>query len=792
MKRISGLIILLLILPVFTAGSEANPHQLRSLLANATDTEEQIKISIDLGSFYEDINFDSAVYFFSEAYNLALKEQNKTKRKPQQQSFALLRATALRRLVLTHFQHGFNEKAIDLGNSLFLLGSEISDTLSMVIAQLSVGNAHITTGQYPNAVESYQKALHLSRAWNDSEQIARVLQNLGIVHYYMGHLSQAATYTHEALSIYSKLNNRLGEASCMVTLGNVVSDQENLSRAMIYYNQALALFEELNHDVGIFNSILNIGTIYLSQSKYQEAVEKFAEARNMAQKINDLQGVVRCLHNLGMGHSRLGNPELAMRYYHEALEIARHNNFRHLEANTLTNMAGVNNDQGRFEQALILARRGLLLSQEIQSIDDQLHSYRNIFRAYEGQGYFYKALEYHKLFKTFNDSLHRIESRREVSQLEALYKNQQMQQEVELKNSMLEKQTLELSQQALSLKQQVMYRNVLITGIVLLTIIAGSIYISLKRRKWLNKLITQQKEEIERINETLLIKNSEIALHRDEIINQKRIIEEKNATLISSIRYAQSIQNALLPNFTSLEESFAEYFLIYEPKEIVSGDFFWISRQNGVTLLAVADSTGHGVPGAFMSMLGISFLNEFIARQKYHSPGQLLDEMRKYIIGSLHQQDNNFCHQDGFEMALVAIDPNANTITFAGARMPVYIASERPIIINGKPTNAHGASLHKIKADHMPLALHKKMKPFSNQTIIVNPGDVLYLMTDGFADQFSCKSGERFTSQRLTSLLAEIQHLPLYTQKVTLIESLQIWKEEGEQVDDITVLGLRL
>lgn len=792
MKIISGLILLLLILPVFSAWSEANPYKLRSLLANTTEAEEQIRISIDLGNFYEDKNFDSAFYFLSKAYNLALREQNKSRRKPRQQSYALLRATALSSLVYIHFQQGFNEKAIDLGNNLFLLGSEISDTLSMVRAQLSVGNVHITTGQYPMAAESYQKALHISRVWNDSEHIARALQNLGIVNYYMGHLSQAATYTHEALSIYSRLKNRQGEASCMLTLGNVVSDQDNLSRAIIYYNQALELFKELNHEVGIYNSILNIGTIYLSQSKYQKAVERFAEARKMAQKINDLQGVVRCLHNLGLGHSRLGNPDLAMKYYQEALEIARNNNFRHLEANTLTNMAGINNDQGRFEQALMLARRGLLLSQEIQSIDDQLHSYRNISRAYEGQGNFYKALEYHKLFKTFNDSLHRIESRREVSQLEELYKNQQMQQEVELKNSMLEKQTLELSQQALSLKQQEMLRNVLITGIVLLTLIAGSIYISLKRRKRLNKLITQQKEEIERINETLLIKNHEVALHRDEIINQKRIIEEKNATLVSSIRYAQSIQNALLPNFASLEESFAEHFLIYKPKEIVSGDFFWISRQNGVTLLAVADSTGHGVPGAFMSMLGISFLNEVIARQKFHSPGQLLDEMRQYIIGSLHQQDKNFCHQDGIEMALVAIDTVANSITFAGARMPIYIASERQIIINGKPTTASGLTVHKIKADHMPLALHKKMKPFTNQTININQGDMLYLMTDGFADQFSCITAERFTSQRLISLLAKIKHLPLISQKEKLQDSLQDWKKEGDQVDDITVLGLRL
>jgi len=774
------------------AASEKIPGSLHNKLAATVDVTEQIKINIELGNFYEDINFDSAYFFFNRAYGLALSEQNAAKDKEKQRSFALLRAHALRNHTYIHSYHGYPEKAIELGEELIELAESLSDTLSLVSAHISLGNTFNYLGRYPLAVEHYQKALDHSRASNDNLHTAKALQNLGIVHYYMGNLIKAATFTHEALNLYSEMKNQLGEASCLLTMGNVISEQEDFNGALNYYNQAYLSFEELNHTIGKYNSILNVGAILIAQNRNQEAVVRFEQALEMAREINDLQGIVRCLHNLGMGYSRLGSPELALQYYQQALGTSRVNNFRHLEANTLSNMAGVNNDLRQYGLALNQATEGLMLAQQIQSLDDQLHAYRNISRAHEGLGDFRKALEYHKLFKFFTDSLHRIETRREVSRIEAIYQTEQMQQEMELKNALLEKQNLELAQQSASLSRQRLLRNVLLLGVISLAIIAGAIYWNLWRRKKLSNLIMSQKGEIEIINQTLVRQNSEIGCQRDEITRQKGIIEEKNAALVSSIHYAKSIQNALLPDETLLAESFKEHFLIYEPKEIVSGDFFWVNRQNGTTLLAVADSTGHGVPGAFMSMLGISFLNEFVARHKYLTPAQLLDEMRLYIISSLHQQGTPGDQQDGIELALVAFDHNNENVIFSGARTPIFIATQGEIDLNGKHLKAPAENLLKIKADQMPLAFHKKMKPFSNHTLKLNPGDILYLMSDGFADQFGYQSGERFTSQRLISFLGKIQNLPLPTQKEKLLELFNNWKKDAEQVDDITVIGVKV
>lgn len=793
MKIRTGIILLFLfMLPALLMGSETSPAGQRSRFANAADAAEKIEISISLGEYYETTQFDSALFFFTQAYELARKEQNAIKEKEKQSAMALQAAKALRKLTFIHGIHGYPEKAGEFGRELLLLASEISDTFSIVTGHIAIGNSYLNIGQYPLAAESYHKAYDISTAWKNNREIAKALQNLGIVYYYMGNLSKAAAFTHEALTLYSELENRLGEAGCLLTLGNIISDQTENIRALNYYNQAYSLFKELNHEGGMYNSIMNIGAVQLSEGRYREAIEKFGQARDMAGKINDLEGVVKCLHNMGMAYSRLGNPGQALEYYQEALTIARTNNFKHLEANTLNNMAGVNNNLQRFGLALSQATQGLRLSQEIQSIDDQLHSYRNLSRAYEGQGQFQRALENHKLYKLFSDSLHRIETRREVSRLEAIYQNEQMQQEVELKNAQLEKQNLELDQKSISLSRQRMIRNVLLLWVFLLAALALFVYLNLRRRKRLNNLISAQKGEIEEINQTLRQQNSEIALQRDEITSQKGIIEEKNTALVSSIHYAKTIQNALLPSHSAFEESFAESFVIFQPKEIVSGDFFWVSHQNEITLLAVADSTGHGVPGAFMSLLGISFLNEFVARRKYSTPAGLLNELRQYMIQSLHKQETTGNQQDGIEMALVAFDYKNNTVAYSGARTPIYIASKAPITLNGKLLNAPSGTLHKIKADTMPLAFHKKMNPFTDYTLALNPGDVVYLMTDGFADQFSCKSGERFTSQRLISQLNELQNLPLHIQKEKLLESLHNWKMDGEQVDDITVVGVRV
>lgn len=771
----------LVILGMFLSGpslGQLNPDSLRTALRNASDPKDQISLMMQMGNVHQHSNLDSAIYFYKQALDLSSEMAAASNNADEKEEYENLEEVFIRALSFLNESNLNYKESKKYADRIFAMEEGKADTLSLIMAWLTYGNLSQSEGNFPEAIEPYSKALALAEESKDTLHIARSAQNLGIVHFYMGELNAAAKYTHQALESYSLKKDVLGKASCLLMMGNLMYDQEEYKKALDYYTEAFQGFDQQNHLVGKYNAILNIGALLIEEKRYPEAIERFEEAQAMAHQINDLQGVVRCLHNMGMSYSHMGDPRNALQYYGEALALAQENNFKHLEANTLSNMAAVNNDLGQYRQALNLASRSLELSSEIQSLDDQIFAYKNLSLAQEGLGNLRQALEYHKLFKQLNDSLIRIENRREISEVETQYQTERIRQEMELKNALLEKQDLELAQKSVSLSRERIIRNFMIAGLIVLLLALLHIFNNLRERK--------------RINEVIMAQNQEIGDQHEKITQQKNIIEEKNQDLVSSIRYAQNIQNALLPDAISLKEAFEDYFVIYEPKEIVSGDFYWFTRQNETTLLALADSTGHGVPGAFLSLLGISFLNEYVSRRKYLSPAQMLDEMRLHIISSLHQQGTHNASKDGIEMALLAIDHQNQKIIFSGARTPIYIAPSGPITLEGNPLPDENKPLHKITGDPMPLSFHRKMKPFTNQSIGLNSGDRVYIMTDGFGDQFGSEKRERFTNQRVMKLLEENSDLPMPEQKKILLSSLMDWKQDCEQIDDIAMIGFRI
>ena len=778
MHRLLILLILLVLVLPGPGHGQKNLDSLQRALQRAEDPKTQISLMMDMGRYFEHSDLDSAIHFFSKAYELSSEMLMADNSLEDEEVYEKYKELSIRGLSTLHGINQDFEEALKYAEQILSMEEGEADTISLIVAWIALGNKSQIGGSFRQASDQYYKALELAKATNDTMHIAKISQNLGIVHFYMGDLDAAATYTHQALEAYSQKNDLLGKSSCLLMMGNLMYDQEDYKKAMDYYNESYEGFNELNHTIGKYNAILNIGTLLIEEERYFEAIGRFEEAQAMARQISDFQGVVRCLHNMGMSFSRMGDPQKALKHYQEALNLARENNFKHLEANTLSNMAAVNNDLGEYREALNLASRSLQLSSEIQSLDDQIYAYKNLSLAQEGLGNLRQALEYHKLYKLFNDSLTRIENRREISEVENQYQTERIRQEMELQNALLEKQELELTQQSVSLSRQKLIRNFMTGGIVILFLAILQIYNSSRRRKRANALILQQ--------------NLEIGEQHERITRQKNIIEEKNQALVSSIRYAQNIQNALLTDDTILQEVFEDYFIIYEPKEIVSGDFYWFSRQNDTTLLALADSTGHGVPGAFLSVLGLSFLNEFMARRKYSSPAQLLDEMRLYIISSLHQHGEQNTVKEGIEMALLAIDHRHRKIIYSGARTPIYVASKWNVLLDGNPLTGEPNYIHKVKGDSMPLAFHRKMNAFSNHILTLNQGDSIYIVTDGFGDQFGSEKKERFTNQRLMKLLEDISDQPMKAQKDILLTTLHHWKQDCVQVDDIAMIGFRL
>ncbi|WP_343748258.1 SpoIIE family protein phosphatase [Fluviicola sp.] len=272
----------------------------------------------------------------------------------------------------------------------------------------------------------------------------------------------------------------------------------------------------------------------------------------------------------------------------------------------------------------------------------------------------------------------------------------------------------------------------------------------------------------------LFFKGEMIGSHK-RITEQKNLIEEKNRDLTDSIRYALRIQNAMLPGREVIRNIFPDYFLFFQPKDIVSGDFYWVFENEDYQFLAVGDCTGHGVPGCMMSVLGINLLTEIVENKQISQPDAILNELRNGILLAFDKDGKNADHQDGMDIAVIRINRKVKTYSFAGANNDMYHLS--------------GTHLQERRADKQPVGFSHQSKPFTQQDFSYEDGDILILFTDGFADQFGGPKNKKFRYKSFQELLVEYRNRDL---ERALENTFHSWKKDLEQVDDVSVFGIRL
>lgn len=301
-----------------------------------------------------------------------------------------------------------------------------------------------------------------------------------------------------------------------------------------------------------------------------------------------------------------------------------------------------------------------------------------------------------------------------------------------------------------------------IIALLLLAVVAYNIYRGYSIKKEANR-------KLEEKNETISQQRDEMEVQRDQIAYQKKHITD-------SILYAKRIQTALLPSIELFSDRI-EHFVLYKPLDIVSGDFYWVASKDDREIIIVADCTGHGVPGAFMSMLSVTLLNEIINVKNIAEPHMILNELREEIIRSLKQSEEDDRVKDGLDMAVCTIDFSNDTLHFAGANIPLVLL--------------RGNELIQYRGDKMPVSIHYSMHPFSKQVIALKKGDCLYMFTDGYCDQFGGPDQKKFLSSRLKEKLAEVSDLPMMEQGVRLDEAFEEWRGNTPQIDDVAMVGIR-
>ncbi|MBI3501055.1 MAG: SpoIIE family protein phosphatase [Bacteroidetes bacterium] len=307
---------------------------------------------------------------------------------------------------------------------------------------------------------------------------------------------------------------------------------------------------------------------------------------------------------------------------------------------------------------------------------------------------------------------------------------------------------------------------------VLCTILLG-IYAVFKWR--LSRLRAMKKYLEEQVD----LKTKELRAEKELVEVQNKVIEKKNQNITASIRYAKRIQESILPLKEKIQEVIPESFILFKPKDIVSGDFYWFARMNGTSLVAAVDCTGHGVPGAFMSLIGNNLLNDIVNNKKITDPEIILHQLHEGVVSALKKQEHETGTVDGMDIALCAIDHKNQKLEFASSGRPLLLAGE--------------TGIKNVKKGNHPVGLvTKKEASFRKETIQLSKGDAVYIFTDGYCDQFGGPQDEKFMQTQLEELLLSIRHKPMREQEKILDEKLAAWKGSNSQLDDVLVIGMRI
>ncbi len=354
------------------------------------------------------------------------------------------------------------------------------------------------------------------------------------------------------------------------------------------------------------------------------------------------------------------------------------------------------------------------------------------------------------------------------------------------------------------LKDMEIWITILAVALVLVSIFAVIVFIYYQKNKKTHNLLLQKNEEIEkqqRSNDEIMqmleqkkreIEQQSYELHETttelkwQTENALRLydeIEQQKKEMTDSILYAKRIQTALLPETSLINEILNDYFVLFQPRDIVSGDFYWVSAKTGKTMVAVADCTGHGVPGAFMSILGITFLNEITQNDNLHVDS-ILFQLREQVIKALKQTGKDWANKDGMDMALCIIDWENARIEYAGANIPLFLL---------RNPSGTASELVEVNANRMPIGIYENStKPFTRHVVPIAPGDSIYMFSDGFCDQFGGSELKKFKKKNLKKVLTEIHSLSMTEQKKILKQTLDHWQGDLPQVDDILMLGIKI
>lgn len=745
-------------------GFPQNQHldSLKTAFASAKDDTSKVKLLIKIGELNRN-NPDSLLYYYQQGLKIA---ENIESKKFIVQCLIPIGANLVNK--------GSFEQARENFERALKISEEISDREKITTCYVNIGVINHELGDYNKAIEYYLKALETAKAINFKRGISLGYKSLGIAYYDQGSYEKAIDSYLKALEIFEELGDKRNMSASYTNIGLVHYEEGSYDKAIEYLQKSLALNKELGNKRGTSICYMNFAMIYQKQNIYDKAIEYYNQALVLFEETEDKRGISNCYQNLGELSSQQGSFDKASEYYLKALksyeDIGDKMGIAILGVNiaklniSMADSVAVTESQklSYLNKAVSYGNKSILNAKEMNLLSQTKEAANTLMTAYAKLGNYKKAVEFAGILTAAQDSLFREDKTKAIQEMSTKYETEKKQQQIELQES-------QLTAKDARIKQQKTFRNALIGGLAAIALIVIVVANAYRQKQKDNKKIMEQNEKIIKVNEELKILNETTGRQKDEII--------------TSIHYAQKIQSAILPPVTYINDILAESFVFYKPKDIVSGDFYWIRKVKHHIIVACADCTGHGVPAAFMSMLGMSCLNEIVQRREITQANQVLNELRKEIKQSLRQTGDKEETRDGMDIALCVIDTKKKIMQYSGAHNPLYFVSHD----NGE------SELKEIKADPMPVGVHLLHdKSFTNNEIGLKTGDTFYIFSDGYIDQGGGTDNSRFTSSKFKKLLLEVRKKPMQEQKDILELTLKEWMGDYPQRDDILVIGARV
>lgn len=711
------------------------------LLAQKVSPQDTIDY-IQIGRNHLIQNPDSSLFYFKKAYRQSLKSNDPKKKFKAMYAFGVYNYYTFKYdSAGIYFRRSLNE--ITYKDSSF----DLANTYN-AMAEIKRHLSQFDSSEYffIKAIDKYKVSKNQIDKKDYIGKYASVLQNYGALKVEQNKYKEALNYFLQVAELYKKEGYDRDLAVIYQNIAIVLEYAEDFKTAAKWHQKAIKIKRELNDSAQICES-LNSYAICLQNLKfYKEAEQLLNEGVRICLLRKDNANLYYLYNTLGGQFKDLNEYERSYDYYKKALEL---NSEENKDAIIIT--ANVGNSLymlKRYNEAIPYLEKALKGTRKFKSTDTERNTLKTLAYLYMDIKNYKLSSDYFSSFVKMNDSVTKLTRTEEIADLEKKYQTDKKDQE----NKLLFAQN-KISENTINQQRLISYFGAL--GLILLILVIVFVFRSYRVKKKANIELSEKNGVIQK---------------------QKELVEEHQKEILDSITYAKRLQQAILPPLSYLNQHLPDNFVLYKPKDIVAGDFYWAEQKKEIILIAAADCTGHGVPGAMVSVVCSNALNRAVKEFNLSEPGKILDKVRELVMDTFSKSESEV--KDGMDISLCAINTETKQIQWSGANNPLWYINDQ--------------QLFELKADKQPIGKNDNPKPFTTHTLQLKTGDLLYLFTDGYADQFGGAKGKKFKYKQLEELILKNSTLNSEQQKDNLEKVFDNWKGGLEQVDDVCVMGIRL